>query len=355
MKFLEIEGIEIIRFVQPDNWHVHLRELVQLPYTAAYSASQFGRILAMPNTAEPLTRVRDILSYQSVIREHGMIANDAFRPFVALYLTDDTSACNIRTAHAAGIIAAKLYPMGATTQSHKGVTAIEKLYPVLAAMQDVDMVLSIHCEVKDDDVDFFDRERVFVDRHLSDLVAQFPALRIVVEHVSTEEAVQFVMFASQKIAATITPQHLLFDRNALFVYGLMPSLFCFPVINSAVDRRVVAQAIASSKFFLGTDSAPHAVHMKYRENGSGGCFTEPLAMSLYAEVFDRMNALMHLEDFSSLRGARFYGLAPNTKQVQMTCVDSVVPDSFVIGQQNMVCKHLMHGHTLRWRFDGIIA
>jgi dihydroorotase len=354
MNFLEIDGNQVMRFIQPDNWHVHLRELVQLPYTVPYSAGQFGRILAMPNTAESLTRVRDVLAYQGVVKEHGKSLNADFHPFAALYLTDETTTQDIRKAHAAGIIAAKLYPMGATTQSHKGVTEITKIYPVLAAMQDVDMVLSVHCEVKDGDIDFFDRERVFIDRHLSDLVSQFPSLRIVVEHVSTSEAVQFVIHASSRVGATVTPQHLMLNRNMLFAQGLMPSFFCYPVINSVADQRAVAHAVVHERFFLGTDSAPHPLHMKYREQGSGGCFTEPWAMVLYAEVFERMNILSLLEDFASVRGARFYGVPSNTKTVQMTRMSSQVPDDFLIGQ-HMLCKHFLHGQKMQWQFNGMVT
>lgn len=354
MEHLEIDGNKVIRFIQPDNWHVHLREFSQLEHTVQYSAKQFQRILAMPNTVEPLAKVSDVISYQSAVRKYGRALQSEFNPFVALYLTDHTTSDDIQKARDEGIIAAKLYPMGATTQSDRGVTSIEKIYSVLDAMQESNMVLSIHCEVTDTDVDFFDRERVFVDRYLADLRSRFPMLRIVVEHVSTVEAVQFVIFADPPIAATVTPQHLLANRNMLFSKGLMPSYFCFPMINSARDQEAITQAVAHKRFFLGTDSAPHDKRMKYRDHGNGGCFTEPRAMSLYAEAFERMNILPILEDFASVRGARFYGMEPNRQRVQMTRIFQETPHCYYIGK-DMLSQHFFHDVALQWRFDGVVA
>lgn len=352
---IEINAAGVIkgRMKRPFNAHVHVRERNQLDVTVPYSAQQFERIVAMPNTVEPLVRVKDVLSYKKQIERIGRAFDPHFVAIVPLYVTDETTSHLINTAHAAGITVAKLYPMGATTQSHKGVSTLEKIYPVLDVMQDLDMILSVHGEIVDNAVDFFDRERVFVERVLYDIAKRYPRLRIILEHVSTKEGVNFVESASDKIAGTITIQHMMFNRNHLFENGLQPHRFCYPVINSLEDQRSVVKAVYNKKFFLGTDSAPHAKQAKCRDGGSGGCFTEPYALALYAHVLESMGALHLMEDFASLRGPNFYGFSPSTHHVKLIRETDNIIEDMPIGA-NMIATPFLHGHEINWRFEGIV-
>ncbi len=349
MDIIEKDGHMTLRMKSGFDAHAHFRELDQLFFTVPYSARQFACAVAMPNTFEPLTCVRVVILYQRSAEKYGQENDQSFRVIVPIYLTDEITPMIMRTAHAAGICVAKLYPMGATTQSHKGVTAIEKLFPVLSVMQDLDMILSVHCEVTDANVDFFDRERVFIHRHLSVIAQKFPSLRIIIEHVSTKDAVQFVMDASDRIAATITPQHIMLNRNHLFMGGLQPHNFCFPIINSAEDQMMVSRAIFHRRFFLGTDSAPHGKYQKYYD-GKGGCFTSPYALELYAHAFEKLGALEILEDFSAIRGPDFYGFAPSENMVQLTRAEGIIAQERAIGAHTMAVPFLS-GHMLNWRYD----
>lgn len=353
MKLRTIDDLQVCDMIMPDNWHVHLREINHFPWTACYSAQQFGRVLAMPNTKKPLKTVEDVLVYKHAAQIIGQKNNPYFTLIVPLYLTGDTTLDIIRAAYNAGIHVAKLYPFGATTQSQHGVKFLRELYPLFSLMQALDMVLSMHCEVTDVSVDFFDRERIFIDRYLLDLVMQFPNLRIIIEHVSTREAVQFVMGASEYVGATITPQHLLCNRNDLFSAGMMPSRFCFPVINSADDQCAVQSAVKHRRFFAGTDSAPHPIDAKLADGASGGCFTEPCAMALYAHALECLDVFDYLEEFTSIRGANFYGYPLNTAKIRLIRDLSVIQKSMCIdsGVDSLL---FMHDEKINWKFDCII-
>ena len=303
----------------------------------------------MPNLNPPLTTTKPALDYRARIVD-ALPAGSRFEPLMTLYLTDETSAGEIARAKASGCVyAIKYYPAGATTNSQSGVTALARAYPALAAMEREGLVLAIHGEVTDADVDVFDRERVFVERELSKIVRDFPGLRIVLEHVTTRDAVAFVTQAPQTVAATITPQHLLYSRNALFAGGLHPHLYCLPVLKREAHRRALVEAATSGnpKFFLGTDSAPHARHTKENGCGCAGCYSAPIALPVYAEVFEDANALDRLEGFASLHGAAFYGLAPNAGTITLVREAWLVPDALPFGDDAIV--PLRAGDELRWR------
>lgn len=353
MEIKIIDGLKVCDMTMGDNWHVHFREIEQFPWTVGYSARQFGRVIAMPNTKKPLVTIEDVLAYKNAVQEVGQKHNLFFTSIVPLYLTGDTTREMIHAAYSADIFVVKLYPRGATTQSQNGVRSLQDLYSVFELMQELGMILSLHCEVTDADVDFFDRERVFIDRYLGNLVNDFPFLRIVIEHVSTRDAVQFVMCASEYVAATITPQHLLCNRNDLFSSGMMPSKFCFPVVNSVDDQRTVQSAVKHPRFFAGSDSAPHDVSAKFTDGARGGCFTEPYAMALYAHALERTNSFDYLEDFTSMRGAHFYGYEPNVMRIRLVKKMNVIQESMCINFDSNT-PLFMHGEEISWKFDCII-
>jgi dihydroorotase len=303
----------------------------------------------MPNLKPPVTTTAAARAYRERIVD-ALPAASTFQPLMTLYLTDATSPDEIARAKASGFVyAVKYYPAGATTNSRSGVTALARTYPALAAMEREGVVLAIHGEVTDPDVDVFDRERVFVERELAAIVRDFPGLRIVLEHVTTREGVAFVTDAPPKVAATITPQHLLYSRNALFAGGLHPHLYCLPVLKREVHRAALVAAATSGnpKFFLGTDSAPHARHTKENACGCAGCYSAPVALPIYAEVFEDANALDRLEGFASLHGAAFYGLAPNAGTITLVREAWCVPDALPFGDEAIV--PLRAGEKLRWR------
>ena len=303
----------------------------------------------MPNLKPPVTTTAAAHAYHERIRQ-ALPEHAAFEPLMTLYLTDDTSRDEITRAKASGFVhAVKYYPAGATTNSQSGVSALSRAYPALAAMERQGVVLAIHGEVTDADVDVFDRERVFVERELAGIVRDFPALRIVLEHVTTQEGVAFVSDAGANLAATITPQHLLYSRNALFAGGLRPHLYCLPVLKRETHRRALVAAATSGnpKFFLGTDSAPHAKGTKEAACGCAGCYSAPVALPLYAEVFEDADALDRLEGFASLHGAAFYGLAPNAGSIALVRQAWTVPESLPFGDDVIV--PLRAGTELRWR------
>ena len=329
---------------RPDDWHVHLRDGEMLRRVAPYTARQFARAIVMPNLVPPVTTVEAASAYRERI---AAAAGPGFTPLMTCYLTDETDPDEIARGHADGVwVAAKLYPAGATTNSASGVTDFARLVPVLERMQAIGMVLCVHGEVTDPDVDVFDREAVFIERVLSRIVDDFPALKVVLEHITTEEAVGFVTSAGPNVAATVTPQHLIINRNALFAGGLRPHAYCLPVAKREQHRLAVRAAATSGlpKFFLGTDSAPHDRSAKESGCGCAGIFNAPFALESYATVFEEENALERFEAFASENGPRFYGLPLNDGTITLEKRETDVPQDI----EGIVPFHA--GETLGWRF-----
>ena len=327
---------DTITIRRPDDWHVHLRDGEMLKLVAPYTARQFARAIVMPNLAPPITTVEQAKAYRDRIIA---AAAPGFTPLMTCYLTDQVDAEELARGFEEGAwIAAKLYPAGATTNSAAGVTDIRNIYPALERMQDIGMVLCVHGEVTDPEVDVFDREAVFIDRILSGVIRDFPGLKIVFEHITTRQAAQFVADAPSTVAATITPQHMQLNRNALFQGGLRPHAYCLPVVKREEHRLAVRAAAVSGspKYFLGTDSAPHVVGAKESSCGCAGLFNAPFALEAYAKVFDEENALAEFEAFASLNGAAFYGLAVNEGSVTLERSDAVVPDRVGGGENSVV-------------------
>lgn len=334
---------------RPDDWHVHLRDGAMLRGVVAHTARQFARAIVMPNLRPPVTTAAQAGAYRDRILA-ALPAGLSFEPLMTLYLTDNTSADEIARARDSGFVhAVKLYPAGATTNSDAGVTDVRRAHAALEAMQRHGLPLLVHGEVTDRDVDVFDRERVFIDRVLEPLRRDFPALAIVFEHVTTREAVDWVRAAPGRTGATITAHHLLYDRNALFSGGLQPHWYCLPVLKRATHRAALLQAAASgeARFFLGTDSAPHARHLKEAACGCAGCYTAPHALELYAAAFESVGRLDALEAFASFHGADFYGLPRNTGRITLRRVPWTVPDVLPLGEDAVV--PLAAGEPLQWR------
>ena len=337
---------------RPDDWHVHLRDGAMLADVTAYTARQFARAIVMPNLSPPVTTAAAAEAYRARILA-AVPEGIAFTPLMTCYLTDAADGAAIVRGHNDGIFAAcKLYPAHATTNSAHGVTDIRALTPVLEAMQRAGMPLLIHGEVTDRAVDIFDREAVFIDRTLIPLVADFPDLKIVLEHITTAEAADFVADAGPNIAATITPQHLIINRNAIFDGGVRPHAYCLPVAKRERHRLAVRRAATSGspKFFLGTDSAPHAVAAKESACGCAGIFNAPFALESYATVFDEDGVLDRLEGFASEHGPRFYGLPLNDGTVTLERAPVAVPDRIAAAGTAIVPFHA--GETLNWRLVG---
>ncbi|MBK87746.1 MAG: dihydroorotase [Gammaproteobacteria bacterium] len=334
---------------QPDDWHVHLRDEDALATTVPAAARAFGRSIVMPNLVPPVTTLdRARAYYQRIIQRRP--AGSDWQPLMVLYLTDNTSPSDIRQASDSDLIyGCKYYPAGATTNSDSGVTDLSQLGEVFAAMQEAGLVLQLHGEVTDSDVDIFDREAVFIERYLEDIVQQYPQLKIILEHVTTEQGVDFVRRSPANVAATITPQHLLYNRNDMLVGGMRPHLFCLPVLKRDTHQRALIEAATSGdkKFFLGTDSAPHPRHAKEAECCSAGCYSHHAALELYAEVFEREGALAQLESFASINGPEFYELPLNQKTVSLKREDWSLPAKIDYGAEELV--PLAAGETLRWR------
>jgi dihydroorotase len=337
-----------LTLTRPDDWHLHLRDGAALAAVAPASARQFARAVVMPNLRPPVTTTAQALAYRDRILA-ALPAGSGFQPLMTLYLTDNLPPDEIVRAKAAGIVAVKLYPAGATTNSDAGVTDLRKAARTLEAMQREGLLLLVHGEVTDPDVDLFDREAVFIDRVLQPLRRDFPALKVVMEHITTKEGAQFVADADANTAATLTPQHLLYNRNAIFTGGLRPHFYCLPVLKSEEHRRALVAAVASGspRFFLGTDSAPHAAHLKEHATGHAGCYTAPCALELYAEAFEQAGALDKLEAFASFHGADFYGLPRNTGTVILKREAWTVPETVPFGDATL--KPLRGGDTLAWR------
>jgi dihydroorotase len=329
---------------KPDDWHVHLRDGEMLQRVASYTARQFARAIVMPNLAPPVTSVEAARDYRKRILE---ATAPGFTPLMTCYLTDQTGPDEIQRGFDEGVwVAAKLYPAGATTNSASGVTDIRNIYPALTRMEKIGMVLCVHGEVTDPDVDVFDREAVFIDRILSELVRDFPGLKIVFEHITTAEAAQFVDSSAPTIGATITPQHLIINRNAIFAGGLRPHAYCLPVAKRERHRLAVRKAATSGspKFFLGTDSAPHSREAKEHACGCAGIFNAPFALETYVGVFEEEDALDRFEAFASINGANFYGLPVNEETVTLERFYHDVPPEI----DGLVPFHA--GETIRWRF-----
>ncbi|WP_043697936.1 dihydroorotase [Tepidimonas taiwanensis] len=337
-----------LTLTRPDDWHVHLRDGAALATTVPHTAAQFARAIVMPNLKPPVTTAVQAVAYRQRILA-ALPAGMAFTPLMTLYLTDNLPPEEIRRAREAGVVAVKLYPAGATTNSDAGVTDIRKTYRTLEAMQREGVLLLVHGEVTDSEIDIFDREAVFIERVLEPLRRDFPELRIVLEHITTKEAAQYVAAAPQHLAATITAHHLLYNRNAIFTGGIRPHHYCLPVLKREEHRRALVAAATSGdpRFFLGTDTAPHPAHLKEHATGCAGCYTAPAALELYAEAFEAAGALDRLEAFASFHGPDFYGLPRNTARVTLRREAWTLPESYAFGEA--VVKPLRGGETLRWR------
>lgn len=318
-----------ITITRPDDWHLHLRDGAALKAVLPDTARQFARAIVMPNLRPPVTTTELALAYRERILE-ALPAGMAFEPLMTLYLTDNTSADEVAKAKASGLIhGVKLYPAGATTNSDSGVTSLDKCAGALAAMEKLGMPLLVHAEVTDSDIDVFDRELVFIERHMIPLLKKYPALKIVFEHITTKDAADFVALAPANVVATITAHHLLMNRNDMFKGGIQPHHYCLPVLKREAHRVALVKAATSgsAKFFLGTDSAPHAKHTKEAACGCAGMYTARTAMELYSEAFESVNALDKLEAFASFNGADFYGLPRNAEQVTLVKESWKVPGS----------------------------
>ncbi|WP_439898030.1 dihydroorotase [Aquabacterium humicola] len=339
-----------LTITRPDDWHLHLRDGAALGAVLPYTARQFGRAIVMPNLKPPITTTAQALAYRERIVE-ALPEGADFEPLMTLYLTDLMEPDEIRRAREAGVVACKLYPAGATTNSDAGVTDVRKIHRVLEVMQREGVLLLVHGEVTDPAVDVFDREAVFIDRVMQPLRRDFPGLKVVFEHITTKEAAQYVAEAGPQTAATVTAHHLLYNRNAIFQGGLRPHYYCLPVLKREQHRAALVAAVASgsAKFFLGTDSAPHASVMKEASVCGAGCFTALSAMELYAEAFEAAGALDKLEGFASHHGPDFYGLPRHAGTVTLRRETWTLPDSVPFGDAQL--KPLRGGETLAWRLQ----
>ncbi|MEW8534144.1 MAG: dihydroorotase [Candidatus Thiodiazotropha endolucinida] len=338
-----------ITLIRPDDWHLHLRDDEAIKSVVAHTAERFARAIVMPNLKPPVTTTAMAMAYRDRILS-ALPHNSDFTPLMTLYMTDRLTSDEVIVAKKSQIIKGiKLYPAGATTHSDAGVTDIRKLYPVLETMQREGLPLLIHAEVTDPDVDIFDREQVFIDRHLRPLTRDFPALPMVFEHITTRQAVDFVRANEGTVGATITVQHLLYNRNAMLVGGIRPHYYCLPILKRESHQSALIEAATSgeSHFFLGTDSAPHPQHAKECACGCAGCYTAHAAIELYAEIFERANALDRLEGFASLFGPDFYGLPRNRDTITLAKKKWSIPESYQFGQDRVV--PLGSGESVNWQ------
>ncbi len=341
--------VEEIELARPDDWHLHVRDGAAMADVVRLTARQFARAVIMPNLKPPVVTTAEALAYRDRILA-ALPAGDGFRPLMTLYLTDQTPVEEIAAARASGaVVACKLYPAGATTNSDSGVTDIARLSPVLDAMRQAGLPLLVHGEVTDADVDIFDREQGFIETRLRPLLAAFPGLKVVFEHVTTADAVDFVRSGPDTLAATITPHHLLYNRNAILAGGIRPHFYCLPVLKRERHRLALVEAATSGhpRFFLGTDSAPHPVGDKESACGCAGIFSAHAAIELYAEVFDQAGALDRLEGFASHHGADFYGLPRNTETIRLRRASWTVPEHLPFGATRVV--PMRAGESIGWR------
>ncbi|MFZ2553115.1 dihydroorotase [Psychrobacter urativorans] len=350
------DSIAELTIIQPDDWHIHLRDGQALATTVAHAATSFNRIICMPNLVPPVKNAADAQAYRERIMQY-LQASDisadrkvTFDPRMTLYMTDQTSVQDIEMAVKSGIVqAVKLYPAGATTNSADGVTNINALADVFEAMQKYQLPLLLHGEVTHDHVDIFDREKRFLDEVLTQIIAKFPALKIVVEHITTSDAADFVLAQGNHVAATITPQHLMFNRNHLLLGGIKPHLYCLPILKRASHQKVLLDVATSGspKFFLGTDSAPHSTDKKEAACGCAGCYSSATALPLYATAFDSVGKINNLEGFASRFGAQFYGLPISTNTVTLIKKPMQVPSAYPYFDGSTLTP-LMAGETLPW-------
>jgi dihydroorotase len=338
-----------LTITRPDDWHVHFRDGASLQHTVPHTARTFARAVVMPNLVPPVKTAEQAKAYRERLLAQAPV-DSGFDPLMVLYLTDETTAADIRAAKAGGlVVAAKLYPAGATTNSAHGVSAIEKIYPALEAMSETGLLLLVHGEVTASHIDIFDREQVFIDTILVPLCQRFPQLKVVLEHITTRDAAQFVQGAPANVAATLTVQHLLYNRNHMLVGGIRPHLFCLPILKRNVHQQALLECAQSGspKFFLGTDSAPHARHTKEQACGCAGCFTAPAALEMYAEIFESLGALAKLEAFASFHGPDFYGLPRNTTKLTLRKEPWTLPAEYPFGDHSII--PLKAGETLQWK------
>jgi len=337
-----------ITITRPDDWHLHVRDGDILNDVVPATAACFGRAIIMPNLVPPVTDASAAMAYRDRIQ--AAARGTDFQPLMTLYLTESTTAETIREAKAAGVVAAKLYPAGATTNSASGVTDIRNIYPVLEAMADCGMLLLVHGEVTDSDIDIFDREKVFLERVLAPTLAAFPSLRVVLEHITTADSAEFVRsHQGNNLGATLTPQHLMYNRNHMLVGGIRPHLYCLPILKRNKHQEALREAVASGdpRFFLGTDSAPHAKDKKEAACGCAGCYSAYGAIGLYADIFEELGILDKLEAFASFNGADFYGLPRNTDTVTLVREPWTMPENLPLAGGGIV--PLKAGETVNWR------
>ena len=339
-----------LAITRPDDWHLHVRDGEALQTVVPHTAAQFGRAIIMPNLRPPVTTAAQAIAYRDRIQA-AVPAGLIFEPLMTLYLTDNLPPDEIKRAKDAGVVAAKLYPAGATTNSDAGVTDLRKTYRTLEAMQREGVLLLVHGEVTSPEIDLFDREAVFIDTQLIPLRRDFPELKIVFEHITTREAAHYVRDADRFTGATITAHHLLYNRNAIFTGGIRPHYYCLPVLKRETHRLALVAAATSNntRYFLGTDSAPHPAHLKEHATGCAGCYTAHAAMELYAEAFDTAHALDKLEAFASFNGADFYGLPRNQGRITLTKESWTPPVSYAFGEAEL--KPLRSGESLAWKLE----
>ena len=337
-----------LTITRPDDWHLHVRDGAALQTVVPHTAAQFGRAIIMPNLKPPVTTAAMAVAYKSRILA-AVPQGVQFEPLMTLYLTDNLPPEEIVKAKAAGVVACKLYPAGATTNSDAGVTDLKKIYPTLAAMQKEGVLLLVHGEVTSSDIDLFDREAVFIETQLIPLRRDFPELKIVFEHITTKDAADYVMAADRFMGATLTAHHLLYNRNAIFTGGIRPHYYCLPVLKRETHRLALLSAATSGhvRFFLGTDSAPHPAHLKEHATGCAGCYTAHAAMEMYAEAFDSVGKLDQLEAFASFNGADFYGLPRNQGQITLKRESWTPQENYPFGEAEL--KPLRSGEALPWR------
>ena len=341
---------DTLTITRPDDWHLHVRDGDALRTVVPHTAAQFGRAIIMPNLKPPVTTAAQAMAYRERIRA-AVPAGMSFEPLMTLYLTDNLPADEIARAKDAGVVALKLYPAGATTNSDAGVTDIRKTHKTLEAMQRAGLLLLVHGEVTSPDIDLFDREAVFIDQQMIPLRRDFPELKVVFEHITTKEAAQYVAEAGPFTAATLTAHHLLYNRNAIFTGGIRPHYYCLPVLKRETHRLALLAAATSGsdRFFLGTDSAPHPAHLKEHATGCAGCYTAHAAIEMYAEAFDSVGALDKLEAFASFNGPAFYSLPRNSGTVTLKRESWTTPESFRFGEADL--KPLRGGEALPWRMQ----
>ena len=338
-----------ITIQKPDDWHLHFRDDDMLAETVPATARCFQRAIVMPNLVPPVVNTEIALAYRERIKK-VLPEGSTFEPFMTLYLTNGTCLDDIRQAKAAGIFAAKLYPAGGTTNSDAAPSDLAAMTPVFEVMQDIGMPLLVHGEVTDSKIDIFDREKVFIERHLQKIVQDYPDLKVVLEHITTADAVHFVDDASENVAATITPQHLLLNRNDLLVGGIRPHNFCLPVLKRNTHQEALRTAVASgsTKYFLGTDSAPHEKHRKESACGCAGCYSAWSALELYTQVFEELNVLDKLDNFASFHGAAFYGLHRNQETVTLIKETWTVPEEIILPNGKPIVP-FWGGREVHWK------